>query len=66
MTSKTKKYPTYILMTEDSKVIWFGPSSAAAAQQSAAYQARQLGKAVHYAKLEGTASGVLAQLEEAN
>ena len=54
-----KQYPTYILITEDNEIIWFGPSSKIAAQTTAAYEAKQRGKAVHYAKLEGTASAII-------
>lgn len=60
---KRTKYPTYILMTEDKEILWFGPSSPEAAQLSATNDAARLGKAVFFARVEGVASGVLAQLE---
>lgn len=60
------KYPTYILMTEDKEILWFGPSAPPAAKLSATNYAAQLGKAVFFAKVEGVASGVLAQLSQAN
>lgn len=66
--AKKKQYDTYILMTEDKEVVEFGPGSQQAAQQYAVYHARQLGKAVFYARVEGVAGvavlGEIAKLEE--
>lgn len=61
---QTKKYPTYALITEDNEIIAIMPGSPEAAKQTAAFEAMRRGKAVHYFRLEGTASGVLAKLEQ--
>lgn len=62
MMSKTKQYPTYALITQDNEIIAIMPGSPEAARQTAAFEATRRGKAVHYFRLEGTASGILAAL----
>lgn len=59
-----KKYPTYALITEDNEIIIIMPGSPEAAKQTAIFEAKQRGKAVHYFRLEGTASYIFQEREQ--